>query len=153
MKLYAHRANLKGPGTGDSKLEAVLDCLRLGISVEIDVRAKQGEIWVGHSEPEWKASPELLKNKLVMSHAKDIAVVSLLAQIQANFFCLEQDMFALCSNGLIWTNYGTNPTSLSIMCSPELVGAPENIKEFYKRISGQCYGVCTDYPLDYQRFL
>ena len=149
MKIFVHRANLNGPGTGDNRLEAIEACLEKGFGVEMDLLGVNGQLWIGHDEPAWKIEPELLKHEGVICHAKNIEAAILLSRTGANFFCLDRDDFALCSNGWLWTNYGSQPTPLSIMCSPELVGASENIEEFYARIKG-CHGICTDYPLNYE---
>lgn len=150
IKLYAHRANLNGPGTGENRPEAIEECLKRGFGVEVDIFGFNGGLWMGHSHPEWKTTPGFLERNGVICHAKNIeAAALLLSRTSVNFFCLEQDAFALCSNGLIWANYGSVPNSLSIMCSPELVEAPENIETFYERVKG-CHGICTDYPHKYQ---
>lgn len=148
MKIYAHRANLNGPGSGENTQAAIEECLKQGFCVEIDVRGINKEIWVGHDKPLWKANHLFLKKPGLICHAKNIEAAVLLHEIGADFFCLEKDTYALCSNGLLWTNYGTSPTPFSIMCSPELVEAPEMLEDFFPRIIG-CYGVCTDYPLRY----
>ena len=148
MKIYAHRANLSGSCSGDNRPESIRACLDRGVGVEIDVRGVKGEIWLGHDRPQWKADIALLANDRVICHAKNLEAVTILRSLPTSFFCLEKDEFALCSNGLIWANYGCVPTAVSIMCSPELVGAPESIERFYARIVS-AYGVCTDHPLTY----
>ncbi len=149
MKVYAHRANLDGPGTGDNRREAIQECLRSGIGVEVDVWGIEGELWVGHDEPAWKLSDDLASSPDVMCHAKNVEAVTVLRNKAAQFFCLDRDLFALCSNGLIWANYGCEPTPWSVMCSPELVGAPESIEQFWPRVA-RAYGVCTDFPRRYR---
>lgn len=147
MKVYAHRANLLGPGTGENRPDAIHRCLTRGINVEVDVWGVGREMWLGHDRPEWRVEQDLLENPSIMCHAKNVEAVQILRKRQGNFFCLERDMFSLCSNGLIWTNYGGPSTPLSIVCSPELVGAAESLERFVARLSN-AYGICTDYPLD-----
>jgi len=152
VKILAHRANLNGPGSGDNRPESIRACLERGVGVEVDVLGVNGELWFGHDRPERRADVELLARAGVMCHAKDIQAASILRSLPVSFFCLGRDEFALCSNGLIWSNYGCMPTAASIMCSPELVGAPESIEEFYPRVA-TAYGVCTDHPLTYVKLL
>lgn len=152
MRIYAHRANLNGPGSGDNRPESIRACLERGLGVEVDVVGVNGELWLGHDRPEWKAEVELLTNSGVMCHAKNVAAAVILRALPVGFFCLDKDEFCLCSNGLIWANYGCAPTAVSIMCSPELVGSPETIERFYSRVAS-AHGVCTDHPLAYVNLL
>lgn len=153
VKLFAHRANLDGPASGENRPEAIVACLEQGIGVEIDCWGMEGSCWVGHGRPQYRVEPRLLIDPRVICHAKNVDVVPLLLQLPAVVFCLDHDPFALCSNGLIWTNYGGGVTAQSIMCSPELVGVGETITTFYSRVGTQCYGICTDYPLKYREIM
>jgi len=148
VRLYAHRANLTGPGTGENKPESIRECLERGLGVEVDIWDHGGELWSGHERPQWKIDLQLLSHPGVICHAKHVTAAVALRSTTVSFFCLERDEFALCSNGLIWANYGCVPTAASIMCSPELVGETEPIEHFHTRVT-EAHGICTDYPLRY----
>ena len=152
LKLYAHRANVSGPGSGENRLDAVQECLRQGLGVEVDVWGEGDALLVGHEPGGWRAARGALEHPLIMCHAKNLEAVRTLQARGAQFFCLEQDAFALCSNGLIWANYGCAPSPSAIMCSPELVGAAERPEAFLDRVA-VAYGICTDYPLHYLKQL
>lgn len=153
VRLFAHRANLSGPATGENHPEAIQECLRRGFGVEIDLWNVDGACWVGHHGPEHRVDADLLKDDQVICHAKHIAVIPLLLQLGVTVFGLEEDQFALCSNGLIWTNYGCPSTPRSIVCSPELMGAIETRAQYYARMKACCYGICTDYPQEYRALM
>ena len=152
MKIYAHRGNLRGPESGENALDGIEACLDSGVGVELDVWGLDEEIWVGHDRPGWKIETKVLENNSVICHAKNVEAVMILSRLSTTYFSIDRDPFSLCSNGLIWANYGCSPTPVSIMCSPELVMAVEGIEEFYERISNS-YGVCSDYPLLYQQLV
>jgi ribulose-bisphosphate carboxylase large chain len=146
VRIYAHRANLTGPGSGENSPDAIAAALRADLGVEIDVWASGGDISIGHDAGAARVDADLLRHPHVICHAKNVEALSALAEIDAVFFALDRDGYALCSDGRIWANYGTAPLASSIMCSPELVGADEDLEAFLARVNG-CHGVCTDYPL------
>jgi hypothetical protein len=152
MKIFAHRANLAGPGSGENAPRAIQACLNRGFGVEVDVWAAGGALWLGHDRAADRVAPQLFESADVVAHAKNIEAMEALTAIGAVFFALDRDEFALCSDGRVWTNYGAAVVASSIVCSPELVGSREDLGCFYERVSG-CVGVCTDFPERYQKLL
>ena len=49
-------------------------------------------------------------------------------------------------------NYDAELTSISIACSPEVVGVDADLRNHLQTIIG-CYGVYTDFPLTYRELL
>ena len=151
-RILAHRANFAGPGSGENRREAIRVCVRLGFDIELDVWAVGGSLWAGHDGPIWECDPCDLRSMPGFVHAKNINAALILATLHVPYFCLERDQFAVTSTGEIWTNYGAESTTRSILCSPELVGASEPIPDFFARM-GPCAGVCTDYPALYEKLI
>ena len=55
MKIISHRGNIRGPVPGRENAPSYIDCaLGNGYDVEIDVRSVNGELWLGHDEPQYK---------------------------------------------------------------------------------------------------
>ena len=54
MKIISHRGNLTGPNSVyENSLEAIDHCIyNLKVSVEIDLRVVNGQLFLGHDSPE-----------------------------------------------------------------------------------------------------
>lgn len=152
MIVFAHRANLHGPGSGENSREAIDGCLQLGLSVEIDVWDVSGECWIGHDEPVWRHAWQSLVHPGIMCHAKNTSAAAMMLHHGVAFFCIDRDPFVLCSTGHLWMNYDTELTSKSIACSPEVIGLDADLRDYLQTIVG-CYGVYTDFPLTYRKLL
>ena len=149
MYVYAHRGNVQGPNARENEPDYVLECLRLGFRVEIDVWHLDGHHWLGHDGPTHPVDLQEFDRLEVIMHLKSPVLPPLK---RADAFAIDQDPYAVTLRGLIWANYGTEPSPRSIMCAPELVGAEEPLEEFVRRVRG-AYGICTDYPLAVRRLL
>ena len=59
MKIISHRGNLNGVDSkNENKPETIVKALDLGFDVEIDIRVINGEIYLGHDEPQYKIDLE-----------------------------------------------------------------------------------------------
>ena len=57
MIFISHRGNLDGLNPDrENSPEYIDEAIKLGFDVEIDVRTKDGELWLGHDEPQYKVS-------------------------------------------------------------------------------------------------
>ena len=55
MKIISHRGNIRGPVPDKENRPSYIDCaIGNGYDVEIDVRSINGELWLGHDEPQYK---------------------------------------------------------------------------------------------------
>ena len=62
MKLISHRGNIKGPNPYRENTPTYIDCaIGNGYDVEIDVRSIDGELWLGHDEPQYKIEHKCLE--------------------------------------------------------------------------------------------
>ena len=144
--LIAHRGLLKGP---NAKLENnpfnVIDCLRRGFDVEIDLQFKNGNFYLGHDIPQYKVDLNFLKKNGLWIHAKSSRALVELQKTQCglNYFWHESDAYTLTSKGFIWVQPGCELLNKSIWVLPEL--EYPNLK-FH--IPDFIYGICSDYFAD-----
>jgi hypothetical protein len=55
MKIISHRGNICGPVSNKENRPSYIDCaIGNGYDVEIDIRSINGELWLGHDEPQYK---------------------------------------------------------------------------------------------------
>jgi hypothetical protein len=144
MKYIAHRGNLNGPNPADeNKPEYILKAIQLGFECEIDVRYIHGGWFLGHDTPDYKIDLDFLldNSENFWIHCKNIEALNELIQYsQLNIFWHQNDDYTLTSKHFIWCYPGkTILPGNSITVMPEW-------NHFY--VSGQCYGVCSDYVAD-----
>ena len=55
MIVISHRGNIRGSISDKENRPSYIDCaIGNGYQVEIDVRTIDGELWLGHDEPQYK---------------------------------------------------------------------------------------------------
>jgi hypothetical protein len=140
LKLISHRGNLDGPNpTQENHPDYLTKALQLGFDVELDVWYRAGEVHLGHDAPQYTTTLQFLKNDKFWCHAKDLAALELMLENNIHCFWHQDDDFTLTSKGYIWT-YPKKPA-----CSKSVLVMPKR-----KKIEKGCYGICTDYILDYK---
>ena len=75
MKAISHRGNIKGPVPDKENRPSYIDCaIGNGYDVEIDVRSIDGELWLGHDEPQYKVEHKWLwiRRKNLWIHCKNL---------------------------------------------------------------------------------
>lgn len=149
MKLIAHRGNLKGPNKEtENTIEQIMFCLESNFDVEIDLWYDNESLWLGHDEPQNKISLSLLldnSNKL-WCHCKNIeCLVYLLKHEVINCFWHQEDDYVITSKKNIWVYPGKSVPGDGIVVMPELFD--------YKYDKNKIMGICTDYVIDYRKFL
>lgn len=96
MIKYAHRGNLAGqnPET-ENTLAAINNCLLKGIRVEIDIRERDGKLYLGHDTPQEEIGLDFLaKNRfMLLAHCKTLETVKFLNQHYIPFlhYFLQED--------------------------------------------------------------
>lgn len=151
MKIIAHRGLLEGPNKDtENSPEQIAKAQSLGFDVEIDIWMVGGEFYLGHDEPTYKTSIELLESRGVWVHCKNLEALEFLSRKQyINYFWHQNDDFTLTSHGFIWTYPGKKLTANSIEVLPEWGKFDQDWFGNYKKYKNiyTHYGVCTDYAL------
>jgi hypothetical protein len=143
MILLSHRGNLKGPNPhSENKPKYIIQAIKLGYQVEVDVRFYKGRLYLGHDKPQYKVSNNFLKNKKIWCHAKDIKALEELRKIKSIYFWHQNDDYTLTSNGYFWTYPGKKILKNSIYV--------QTGKKKLKNIN--CAGICSDYISKYKNY-
>ncbi len=144
MKLYkkiiSHRGLLNGANKKlENAPEQINQTLNLDFDVEIDIYKIGNQLYTGHNEPQYPIKNDLIKNEKIWCHAKSLDSLEYLLKNAINCFWHENDNYTLTSSNYIWTYPKKNICSNSIIVLTERYELPPN----------DCYGICTDWPLDY----
>jgi len=141
LKIIAHRGNLRGKDLQrENKQNAIDECIRMDIDVEIDFWFNDGEFFLGHDNPETKIDETFLisRKKHLWIHAKNFEAVECLSLYpELNWFWHEDDKMTFTSKNKIWCYPGTYVKN----------GITVELGE--KKSIPQVLGVCTDYPLSW----
>tara|TARA_X000001382_G_C3079151_1_gene149958 strand:+ start:103 stop:564 length:462 start_codon:yes stop_codon:yes gene_type:complete len=146
MKLISHRGNIRGPIPDKENRPSYIDCaIGNGYDVEIDVNYVNGELWLGHDEPQYKVTHTWIqeRSQYLWLHCKDFESAKECWKYQA--FCHSGDPFVFTSNNKIWL-HGENESiyTLDDMTIIPVINKQESIS--FNTANGVPFGVCTDYP-------
>jgi len=142
MFYISHRGNINGQNKKEENKPAYIKmALEKGYDVEIDVRFKDSQFYLGHDFAEHKIESSFLVNKKLWCHAKDIYALNNLKKINAHYFWHQEDDVTITSKGYFWTYPGKALTDNSICLLPEI----DNIKEI------NCAGICSDFIQKYKK--
>lgn len=144
MILIAHRGNLIGPKPElENNPEYILEALSLGYHAEVDLRMENGQLYLGHDEPQYPIQSDfLIRNKNTLwVHCKDHQAFEYMAKNNiGNFFWHDTDDYTFTKYGYIWAYPGKPSMGIAcIMVMPELYWKLEEIKKF------KSFGVCSDF--------
>ena len=142
MLYISHRANLEGLNPEkENNPEYIDEAIFKGYDVEIDLRVQDGNLFLGHDEPQYLITSSWLterRNNLWI-HVKDYGALVRIVRTELKFFCHEQDKYTLTSNGYIWshdlTNKMTDKCIVPLLSSESVEGYNQN----------GFYAVCSDY--------
>lgn len=138
MIIIAHRGNINGPDPKrENTPEYILEALKQGYDVEIDVWLKENTWHLGHDGPDYKTTLEFLKTPKLWCHAKNFAALEHMLAAGIHCFWHEEDAVTLTSKGYMWTFPGNEINKKSVCVLPE---RDQNKGVDY---SG-AYAVCTD---------
>ena len=122
MKIISHRGNVRGPIPEKENRPSYIDCaLGNGYDVEIDINTVNGELWLGHDEPQYKITHTWLKCR--RNHL---------------WIHCTSDPYTYTSTGKIWLH------DLSMKIDDDVI-IPLIDSPFCSEYSP--YGICTDYPI------
>lgn len=143
MKIISHRGNIRGEIPNRENAPSYIDCaIGNGYDVEIDLRVVDGELWLGHDEPQYKVTHRWIRErrKNLWIHCKNIEAAKQSWNYQA--FCHTGDSFVFTSTGHIWLHdLGSVVDQKTII--PLL--SKDDIEKF-SHLYQNSFGVCTDYP-------
>jgi hypothetical protein len=142
MLYISHRGNLEGLNPEkENNPEYIDEAIFKGYDVEIDLRVQDGNLFLGHDEPQYLITSSWLterRNNLWI-HVKDYGALVRIVRTELKFFCHEQDKYTLTSNGYIWshdlTNKMTDKCIVPLLSSESVEGYNQN----------GFYAVCSDY--------
>ena len=140
MKIISHRGNVRGPRADRENRPSYIDCaIGNGYDVEIDVRLIEGQLWLGHDEPQYKVEHSWLqpRKEYLWIHCKDLAAAKECWEYQS--FCHTSDPYTYTSTGKIWLH------DLSMKIDNNVI-IPMIDDIDYAPMKGQPYAICTDYP-------
>ena len=144
MILISHRGNIAGriPEL-ENQPEYIQDAIALGYDVEIDVRMKEGELYLGHDYPQYRIQLEWLleRRDSLWIHTKDFESLNFLIGKDLRIFFHEQERQTIINNtNLIWSHDLASTSSRSII---PLLSLEDIIK--HNLLCKEVHGVCSDY--------
>lgn len=149
MILISHRGNINGRmPESENRPDYIDNTLRLGYDVEIDVWGIDGELFLGHDEPQYPIDFDWLhqRGEHLWIHCKNIEALLYFSDIDYsvklfNYFWHENDTVTLTSENWIWAFPGKQPINGSIAVMPEI----------YNDDVSEAAGVCSDYIEKYKK--
>ena len=149
MILISHRGNVNGKiPEAENRPDYIQTALDLGYDVEIDVWGIDGELFLGHDNPQYPIGWDWLKERSsnLWIHCKNIDALLYLTDIDYslelfNYFWHENDTVTLTSENWIWAFPGKQPINGSIAVMPEI----------YNDDVSDAAGVCSDFIEKYKK--
>lgn len=159
MKIISHRGNLEGPDPStENTLSQIYKCLDKGFDVEVDVWILDNQICLSHDNPTHFEKKEIveLKDFYELSgnlwiHCKNREALEFFSNKSFHYFWHESDRYTLTSRGFGLVLVGQFPYKNSVIMLPEKISlySPPYGYDYIK----SSYGICTDYPIKYQKEL
>jgi len=142
--IISHRGNIRGPVPDKENRPSYIDCaIGNGYHVEIDVRSINGELWLGHDEPQYKVDHNWLdkRRNYLWLHCKNLEAAKECWAYHS--FCHTNDSFVYTSVGKIWLH----DLSMRIDSNTIIPLIDKEEVESFISIGEQPFGICTDYPV------
>jgi hypothetical protein len=143
VKIISHRGNIRGPVPDKENRPSYIDCaIGNGYHVEIDIRSINGELWLGHDEPQYKVDHNWLDKRrhYLWLHCKNLEAAKECWSYHS--FCHTEDPFTYTSTGKIWLH----DLSMRIDSNTIIPLIDKEEVESFISIGEQPFGICTDYP-------
>jgi hypothetical protein len=147
MVIISHRANLNGIEEERENNPIYIDeCIKFGFDVEIDLRVKNGQLFLGHDFAQYGVTIDWLlerKNNLWI-HIKEYEALQIILKYknELRFFCHENDKYTLLSNGLVWCHDLENVMNENCIIPLLSLEQVQNYNQY------SFFGVCTDFVYD-----
>ncbi len=142
MKIISHRGNVRGSIPEKENRPSYIDCaIGSGYDVEIDIRIIDGQLWLGHDEPQYKIEHSWIEPRrdFLWIHCKNLEAAKECWNHQYQAFCHAGDSYTYTSTGKIWLH------DLSMKIDDSVI-IPMIEETDLKDIKGKPYAICTDYP-------
>ncbi len=143
MIIISHRGNIRGPVPDKENRPSYIDCaIGNGYHVEIDVRSIDGELWLGHDEPQYRVDHNWLNKRrhYLWLHCKNLEAAKECWEYHS--FCHTSDPFTYTSTGKIWLHdlsMGIDENTIIPLIHKD------SVDEFIPDVNP--FGICTDYPV------
>lgn len=141
MLFISHRGNLNGlnPERENTK-EYIQEAINEGYEVEIDVRSKDGLLFLGHDSADYEVDLDWLRERreCLWIHCKDFESLSILVDENLKIFFHEKENYSIISNNLIWAHDLSKVDSKCII--PLLT--KEQVLHWNKE---PVFGICSDF--------
>jgi len=141
--IISHRGNIRGPVPDKENRPSYIDCaIGNGYHVEIDVRSINGELWLGHDEPQYKIDHNWLDKRrdYLWLHCKNLEAAKECWAYHS--FCHTNDLFVYTSTGKIWLH----DLSMKIDSNVIIPLIDRDDVECFVPVGERPFGICTDYP-------
>jgi ABC-type transport system substrate-binding protein len=142
-KIISHRGNLNGPKLDcENNPTYIQQAIDEGFDVEIDIWFLYGNFYLGHDDPTYLVSKFWLNSRSskLWCHVKNLnALQQLYNDTDLNYFWHETDKMTLTSKGYPWlypNNYIEHGITVELGLKKEIP---------------LVYGICTDYPLSWNK--
>lgn len=147
MLLISHRGNIDGRIESSENNPSYIDfAISKGYDVEIDVWYKDGNLWLGHDNPDHMIEFGWLvdRKEYLWVHCKNLEAIFLFKEnvCEINFFWHQTDDITITSKGFLWTYPGKALSGYSIAVMPEI----EPFEGF-----DRAYGVCSDFISNFDK--
>jgi hypothetical protein len=143
MIIISHRGNIRGAVPDKENRPSYIDCaIGNGYHVEIDVRSINGELWLGHDEPQYKVDHNWLDKRrhYLWLHCKNLEAAKECWAYHS--FCHTSDSFVYTSTGVIWLHDLTQRIDHNTIIP--LIDRED--VEYFMPGYEKPFGICTDYP-------
>ena len=141
MIIISHRGNINGPVPDKENRPSYIDCaIGNGYHVEVDIRSINGELWLGHDEPQYKIDHNWLNKRrdYLWIHCKNVEAAHECWAYHS--FCHTSDPFTYTTTGKIWIH------DLSQTIDSDTIIPLISLEDISKPITGAPFAICTDYP-------
>ncbi len=146
MKFIAHRGNLTGPNAQrENSPDYIDEAIAASFDVEVDLRAVDGHLWLGHDYPQHLVSREWLSDRhhRLLLHIKDIPALNWMLNTHPNwhYFCHAGDRFTFTSQRYIWLH------DLSLPPTPDTIVPLISRELVLSYRSREVHAICSDYTI------
>tara|TARA_A100001391_G_scaffold73126_2_gene47000 strand:- start:1039 stop:1485 length:447 start_codon:yes stop_codon:yes gene_type:complete len=142
--LISHRGNINGKEpTRENSPKYILEAMKLGYDVEVDVWQVDNDWYLGHDQPKYFVQESFLLTEGLWCHAKNLSALAGLLELPVRCFWHQEDDYTITSNGMIWA-YPGKPLSANSICV-----MPERFAKQFEDLS-KCEGVCSDFIIRYR---
>lgn len=145
MLIISHRGNINGSNEeNENKPSYILDTIKKGYDVEIDVWMINNKFYLGHDKSQYEIDENFLFNEHLWCHSKNLNAMEYFSyNLNIKSFWHQNDDRVFTSNGYIWTYPGKE------LCVKSIAVLPEKV---YIWNIENCYGICTDYCDKYRDY-